>query len=196
MANDGKYKATLLKLIADTSSALPEDVIAALRKAADNAENGSAEATALATMLENAALAKERRLPVCQDTGSLLFFIDAPSGFDTLSFEEDARAAVAEATATGLLRQNCVESLTGHNTGNNIGYGSPSFQWHFERRRDIHVSLLMKGGGSENMGVQYSLPDSELGAGCDLEGVRRCILHAVQHAQGMGCAPGVLGVAI
>ncbi|MBQ7652360.1 MAG: fumarate hydratase, partial [Victivallales bacterium] len=51
-------------------------------------------------------------------------------------------------------------------------------------------------GGSENMGIQYSLPDSSLGAGRDLEGVRRCILHAVQHAQGMGCAPGILGVAI
>ncbi len=196
MQDCGKYKAPLLELIADTSSALPEDVLAALRKAADAAESGGAEATALATMLENAALAKERRLPVCQDTGSLLFFIDAPSGFDTLSFEEDARAAVAEATAKGLLRQNCVESLTGHNTGNNIGCGSPSFQWHFERRGDLRVSLLMKGGGSENMGVQYSLPDSSLGAGRDLEGVRRCILHAVQHAQGMGCAPGVLGVAI
>ena len=93
MGKEGLYKARLLELISETSSALPEDVLAALRKAAATAESGSAEATALATMLENASLAKERRLPVCQDTGSLLFYIDAPSGFDTLSFEEDARAA-------------------------------------------------------------------------------------------------------
>ena len=196
MGTEGLYKTKLLELISETSSALPEDVLGALRKAAATAESGSAEATALATMLENASLAKERRLPVCQDTGSLLFYIDAPSGFDTLSFEEDARAAAAEATALGLLRQNCVESLTGRNTGTNVGVGSPVFNWHFERRNDLHVSLMLKGGGSENMGIQYSLPDSSIGAGRDLEGVRRCILHAVQHAQGMGCAPGILGVAI
>ena len=196
METTGSYKGCLLELIARTSSELPMDVLNALRQAESRAEKGTAEATALTAMLENASLAVERRLPICQDTGSLLFFIDAPSGFDTLAFEDDARAAAAEATAMGLLRQNCVESLTGHNTGNNVGYGSPVFQWHFERRSDLHVSLVLKGGGSENMGIQYSLPDSSLGAGRDLEGVRRCILHAVQHAQGMGCAPGILGVAI
>ncbi len=196
MVRTGQYKGRLLELIAKTSSELPNDVLGALRGAAENAGQGTAEATALAAMLENATLAVERRLPICQDTGSLLFFIDAPSGFDTLAFEEDARAAAAEATALGLLRQNCVETLTGHNTGNNVGYGSPQFNWHFERRDDLHVSLILKGGGSENMGIQYSLPDSSLGAGRDLEGVRRCILHAVQHAQGMGCAPGILGVVI
>ena len=196
MVRTGQYKGQLLELIAKTSSELPEDVLGALRGAAENAVQGTAEATALAAMLDNAALAVERRSPICQDTGSLLFFIDAPSGFDTLAFEDDARAAAEEATALGLLRQNCVETLTGHNTGNNVGYGSPQFNWHFGRTDDLHVSLMLKGGGSENMGIQYSLPDSSLGAGRDLEGVRRCILHAVQHAQGMGCAPGILGVAI
>ena len=58
------------------------------------------------------------------------------------------------------------------------------------------VALLMKGGGSENMSMQFSLPDATLGAGRDLEGVRRAVLAAVQHAQGFGCAPGILGVAI
>ena len=58
------------------------------------------------------------------------------------------------------------------------------------------VTLLMKGGGSENMSRQYSLPDAALGAGRDLEGVRRCVLDAVQKAQGYGCAPGILGVCI
>jgi fumarate hydratase class I len=54
----------------------------------------------------------------------------------------------------------------------------------------------MKGGGSENMSRQYSLPDASIGAGRDLEGVRRCVLDAVQKAQGYGCAPGILGVCV
>jgi fumarate hydratase class I len=54
----------------------------------------------------------------------------------------------------------------------------------------------MKGGGSENMSRQYSLPDSALGAGRDIAGVRKCILDAVQKTQGYGCAPGILGVCI
>ena len=58
------------------------------------------------------------------------------------------------------------------------------------------VHLLLKGGGCENMGAQYSLPDASLSAGRDLAGVRACVLHAVWRAQGMGCAPGVLGVCI
>ena len=60
----------------------------------------------------------------------------------------------------------------------------------------IEVWLLQKGGGSENMSRQFSLPDETLGAGRDLEGVRRCLLHAVWQTQGFGCAPGVLGVCI
>ena len=46
------------------------------------------------------------------------------------------------------------------------------------------------------MSRQYSLPDAALGAGRDLEGVRKCILDAVQKIQGYGCAPGILGVCI
>lgn len=192
----GKYTDKLLELVVKTSTELPQDVKDALQRALDNSEDGSAEATALKTMLENASMANQHRLPICQDTGTLIFEIQAPKGFDTEAFETDVCSAVAEATRIGVLRQNCVETLTGHNTGNNLGYGSPVFHWHFSARNDLQVSLMLKGGGSENMGAQYSLPDSTLGAGRDLDGVRKCILHAIQHAQGMGCAPGILGVAI
>ncbi len=55
---------------------------------------------------------------------------------------------------------------------------------------------MLKGGGSENVGAQYKLPDTALGAGRDLKGVRKCVLDAVYKAQGQGCAPGVIGVGI
>ena len=190
------YAEELFDLVARTSTQLPDDVKRALEVASLNAEEVGAERNALETMLRNAGLARMRRLPICQDTGALIFTVQAPASFEHRPFEEQVKAAVARATAEGILRQNCVETLTGRNTGNNIGCGSPVFHWIEEDTGELRVSLMLKGGGSENMGAQYSLPDARLGAARDLNGVRLCILDAVCHAQGMGCAPGILGVAI
>lgn len=187
---------TIYELLVRTSTALPEDVVARLRQAqSEETEPNASEV--LATMLRNADLARARRLPVCQDTGTLLFWVRLPAGALTQTeFARAAESAIAAATAAGILRQNCVDALSGRNTGNNLGYGSPVIHWHEEERREIEVALVLKGGGCENVGVQYSLPDTTLGAERSLEGVRRCALDAVVRAQGQGCAPGVLGVAM
>jgi len=186
----------LLSLVVKTSVDLPEDVEDALQGALNVADSGSGEAVALRTILSNAAMAREKRMPICQDTGTLMFVVEASSTLRRNVFQESAEWAVAEATRLGVLRQNCVDSLTGKNTGNNLGVGSPVVHWH-ETSSDVsRVTLMLKGGGSENMGIQYSLPDSTLGAGRNLEGVRRCVLDAVHRAQGQGCAPGILGVCI
>ena len=186
----------LLSLVVKTSVDLPHDVEAALEAALTSSESGSGEASALKTMLSNAAMAREKRMPICQDTGTLMFVVEASSTLKRNVFQEDAEWAVAEATRLGVLRQNCVHSLTGKNTGNNLGVGSPVVHWHETGGAVSRVTLMLKGGGSENMGIQYSLPDSTLGAGRNLEGVRRCVLDAVHRAQGQGCAPGILGVCI
>ena len=186
----------LLSLVVKTSIDLPHDVEAALEKVLTLSENGSGEASALRTMLSNAAMAREKRMPICQDTGTLMFVVEASSTLKRNAFQEAAEWAVAEATRLGVLRQNCVNSLTGKNTGNNLGIGSPVVHWHETDGAVSRVTLMLKGGGSENMGIQYSLPDSTLGAGRNLEGVRRCVLDAVHRAQGQGCAPGILGVCI
>ena len=186
----------LLSLVVKTSVDLPHDVEAGLEAALASSESGSGEASALKTMLSNAAMAREKRMPICQDTGTLMFVVEASSTLKSNVFQEDAEWAVAEATRLGVLRQNCVNSLTGKNTGNNLGIGSPVVHWHETGGAVSRVTLMLKGGGSENMGIQYSLPDSTLGAGRNLEGVRRCVLNAVHRAQGQGCAPGILGVCI
>ncbi len=186
----------LLSLVVKTSIDLPHDVETALERALTLSENGSGEASALRTMLSNAAMAREKRMPICQDTGTLMFVVEASSTLKRKAFQEAAEWAVAEATRLGVLRQNCVNSLTGKNTGNNLGVGSPVVHWHETDGTVSRVTLMLKGGGSENMGIQYSLPDSTLGAGRNLEGVRRCVLDAVHRAQGQGCAPGILGVCI
>ena len=186
----------LLSLVVKTSVDLPHDVEGALEKALSLSEKGSGEEAALRTMLSNAAMAREKRMPICQDTGTLMFVVEASSRLKHNDFQEAAEWAVAEATRLGVLRQNCVNSLTGKNTGNNLGVGSPVVHWHETGGAVSRVTLMLKGGGSENMGIQYSLPDSTLGAGRNLEGVRRCVLDAVHRAQGQGCAPGILGVCI
>ena len=186
----------LLSLVVKTSVDLPPDVEGALEKALSLSEKGSGEEAALRTMLSNAAMAREKRMPISQDTGTLMFVVEASSTLKRSEFQEAAEWAVAEATRLGVLRQNCVNSLTGKNTGNNLGVGSPVVHWHDAGGAVSLVTLMLKGGGIENMGIQYSLPDSTLGAGRNLEGVRRCILDAVHRAQGQGCAPGILGVCI
>lgn len=186
----------LLELIARTSAELPEDVALALRQAEEREAPGSSARLVLTTLNDNVRLACQRQQPLCQDTGALHFFVRTHAGFSQRQFQQCTERAVARATALGLLRQNCVETLSGRNTGNNLGYVNPTFHWEIGETGQTEVTLMLKGGGSENMGCQYSLPDGELQAGRDLEGVRRCVLDAVWRAQGQGCAPGIIGVAI
>jgi len=203
-----------VELIRRAATDLPADVEAALRTAYGREEPGSAAAGALATVLENVALARAHSTPICQDTGVPIFYVRYPQGMSTRQLRAQIEAAVAEATRRAYLRPNAVDSLTGRNSGNNLGVGFPTV--HFEEwdvgarlpRPYLRVDLLLKGGGSENVGAQYKLPYAPPGppasggstvplkAGRDLEGVRRVVLDAVYQAQGKGCAPGVLGVAI
>jgi len=187
---------SLVELVRRASTDLPADVEAALRAAAAREEPGSAAAGALETILENVAMARQRSAPVCQDTGTPIFVIRHPQGVSTRLLQQQAEAAVAEATRRSYLRPNAVDSLSGRNSGNNLGVGFPTF--HFEEWEEpyLQFDLLLKGGGSENVCAQYRLPDSTLKAGRDLDGVRKVVLDAVYQAQGEGCAPGVLGIAI
>ena len=133
---------------------------------------------------------------MCQDTGCILFYVDCPVGLDQVEFEQEAREAVKEATQLGYLRQNSVDSITGKNDGTNVGPGSPNLHFHQHASDDIAVRLVLKGGGCENVGLQFALPNTQLSAGRDLDGCRKVILEAVHQAQGKGCGPGILGVRI
>ncbi|MBS1116552.1 MAG: fumarate hydratase [candidate division NC10 bacterium] len=189
-------KANLLELIRRTSAELPDDVFQAVDVGAKTEPAGTTGAYAMDIITKNIDLAKRKSQPLCQDTGSILFFVKIPVGGAQLVFEAAAKAAVGEATAKGYLRQNSVDSVTGKNSGNNLGPGSPTIHFHQYRGARLDVRLILKGGGCENVGAQYSLPDTRLGANRDLDGVRKVILDAVVQAQGKGCSPGILGVCI
>jgi len=188
--------ASLLELVRRTSTELAGDVKNVIKQAQQREAEGSIARNALNIIEKNIDLAKERSLPICQDTGSILFFVDCPVGFNQLTFADAARAAVKEATLKGYLRQNSVDSLSGKNSGTNLGPGAPVFHFHQHESSEITVRMMLKGGGSENMGSQYSLPLVKLHANRDLEGCRRVILDAVLNAQGKGCGPGILGICI
>jgi fumarate hydratase class I len=187
-----KIVQTVAALIRDTSSSLPEDAEAALRRAARREAKGSSARMILETILDNVALARQAGTPMCQDTGTLTFFIS--DRLRTRVSAADVNEAVAFATANGWLRRNTIDSVTGQSIDTNVCPGAPVI--HYVPDERPRLSLLMKGGGSENMSVQFSLPDDALGAGRDLEGVRKAVLHAACRAQGYGCAPGILGVCI
>ena len=186
----------LLELFRRAATDLPGDVEAILAAARKKEEEGSAAKNALAVILENVRLAREKSTPICQDTGTPVLFVDHPLGWSTKRIEEEIRWAAAEATKRSYLRPNAVHPITGKNSGDNTGIGYPYVHFHEWDRREVRVRMLLKGGGSENCGIQYSLPDSNLGAGRDLRGIKKCVLDAVFRAQGYGCAPGILGVGV
>ena len=196
--NTSTFHSRILELIRRTSAFLPPDVSQVIEMHRALEQAGSKAGLALDLVSQNIGLAKRLSAPICQDTGTITFFVKTPVGFDQLELEQLCCEAVAEATAKGYLRQNSVESISGKNTGNNLGPGSPVFHWHQHRKDTIDIRLVLKGGGCENMSAQYSLPAMLDGQRCDrdLEGVRACILDAVWNAQGKGCGPGFLGVCI
>jgi len=193
--NPEELKEHLLELIRLAACDLAPDVERALTQARDH-EEGRARST-LDWMLKNAAEARESSTPICQDTGSLIFYVDHGRDIRPGIFMQAAREAAARATELSYLRPNAVDPITGKNSGNNVGRGSPYFHFNeVDDGKSLKVRLMLKGGGSENCGVQYTLPDASIKAGRDLSGVKRCILDAALRAQGFGCAPGVLGVGI
>lgn len=187
----------ILELVRLTSTDLPSDVEEKLRKSKDQEAEGSAAEGALDTILKNVEMAREKSTPICQDTGTPIFYITYPEGWSTRKLSAQIKDAVIQATAKAYLRPNSVNSVTGKNTGDNSGDEHyPSLHFQEVGGDELIIELILKGGGCENVSTQYKLPDASLTADRDLDGVRKTVLDAVVKAQGKGCAPGVLGVAI
>ena len=186
-----------LELVRLTATSLPPDVESVIKKAYQAEEDGSAAKGALDTILKNVEMARENSTPICQDTGTPLFYVHYPEGWSTRKLRAQIREAIAQATKKAYLRPNAVNSLTGKNTGDNLGDEHyPTIHFEEVEGDTLTVELMLKGGGCENVGAQYKLPNAEFNAGRDLDGVRKVVLDAVNEAQGKGCAPGILGVAI
>jgi fumarate hydratase class I len=190
---------SVVDLVTRTSTDLPPDVRAAMQQALGAEEPATRAGQAMTIIAQNIDQAASCEGPICQDTGMPTFEVKVPVGADQIWMRRQIREAVAEATRRGKLRPNSVDSITGENSGNNLGPGTPIIHFDQWEAADIEIKLILKGGGCENTNAQYSLPAAldHLGrADRSLDGVRKCILHAVWKAQGKGCSPGAVGVCI
>lgn len=190
---------SLVELITQTATNLPPDVRQAMAHVLDVEAPDTQSGQALSIIATNIDMAADEESPICQDTGMPTFLVHTPVGVNQLLIRKAIKEAVAEATRRGKLRPNSVDSITGKNSGDNLGHETPVIHFEQWERGEVEVKLILKGGGCENKNIQYSLPaDLEhMGkAGRNLEGVKKCLLHAVWQAQGQGCAPGAIGVCI
>lgn len=186
----------LVELIKSTSTDLSPDVEQALTRAVGEEQAGSAAEGALRTILENIQMSRQSGRPICQDTGTPIFYIWHPEGTSQRKLIEQIKSAVRIATERAYLRPNAVAALSGKNSGDNTGVDFPTVHFHEWEHDYLQIGLMLKGGGSENCGCQYSIPSDEFPASRDLKGVRRALLDAAFKAQGFGCSPGILGVGI
>lgn len=193
------FRDSMLDLIIETSTNLPPDVRQAMGVALKIESPATQAGQALAIIGRNIDMAQQDQGAICQDTGFITFEIKTPVGVNQIAMKKEILNAIAEATKRGKLRPNSVDSITGKNSGNNLGPGTPAIHFEQWEEPDVEVRLLLKGGGCENKNIQYSVPCTldHLGrADRDLDGVKKCVLHAVWQAQGQGCGPGALGVCI
>ena len=190
---------SIVELITKTSADLPPDVRAAMASALASEAPATRAGQALTIIAQNIDQAESCEAPICQDTGMPTFEVHVPVGANQIWMRAKIREAVAEATKRGKLRPNSVDSITGENSGTNLGPGTPIMHFDQWERDEVEVRLILKGGGCENTNAQYALPAEleHLGrADRSLEGVRKCVLHAVWKAQGKGCSPGAVGVCV
>lgn len=197
--NIEKFQESMYKLIVETSTKLPKDVRRAIKTAKEQENAGTRSAMSLATITNNIKMADDNVSPICQDTGLPTFKIKVPVGANQLEMKKAIQEAITIATKDGKLRPNSVDSLTGENSGDNLGGGTPVIKFEQWENDYIDARLILKGGGCENKNIQYSLPCELEGlgrAGRDLDGIRKCVMHSVYQAQGQGCSAGFIGVGI
>src|SRR5919106_826378 len=149
---------SVLSLIVQTSTNLPPDVRAAMKVALDEEPPATQSGQALNIIAQNIDQAAECEGAICQDTGMPTFEVKAPVGANQIVMKKQIRDAVAEATRRGKLRPNSVDSITGENSGTNLGPGTPIIHFDQWEEPDVEVKLILKGGGCENTNAQYALP--------------------------------------
>ncbi|MEM2025697.1 MAG: fumarate hydratase [Desulfurococcaceae archaeon] len=182
----------LVETIREAVSSIPVDVESSLIKACEEEESELAKAQ-LKAIIENIKLARRYRLPVCQDTGVLHFYVEygVERGTSMLSLKEAIIEATRKATEAVPLRPNIVHPLTRVNSGDNTGILVPIIDWSIVKGREVKVVVIPKGAGSENVSKAAVLPPA-LGA----KGVKRFVLKCVAEALGKPCPPTVIGVGI
>jgi len=188
--NRETFTRSIADLLRKAEIELPDDVLDALRKAESREENPVAKSQ-LQAILKNIELAKNHGVPMCQDTGIMIFFAELGTEFQ-LGFDLEAaiRDAVALATVEIPLRPNAVDPLSRKNSGDNTGAGIPDIHWKLVPGKQLRITVAPKGAGSENMSALKMMNPTETGS------IKNFVLETVVNAGGMPCPPLTLGVGI
>ena len=196
-----KITKAIVELYRKAATELPDDVVNAIVKAQRKEKKSSIAYNTFSQIIETIKIAKEKKNPICQDTGMPIFYVKIPAEASIRKISQEILNATRIATKEVPLRSNSVFTLNNKNTGNSVGLSEDKTNIHLpiiyieeHDKKEIIIDLLLKGGGSENVGRHYSLPDKTLKAGRDLDGVRKCIIDCVKKAKGFGCPPGIVGV--
>lgn len=184
------FESKLGEAVARASTILPLDVVRALEAARDR-ETGPARVQ-IEAILENVRIAREGKVPICQDTGTISFFVRVGTTFPHLG---DLVRALPQATRAATksvpLRPNTVHPFTGKNPGDNTGRYIPALTWEFVDGDGAEVHVLPKGGGSENCSTLKMLAP-----GVGLKGIKEAVVEHVVACGGLPCPPTVIGVGV
>jgi fumarate hydratase subunit alpha len=184
-------KKVAFNLIKQAVVYLPDDAKTALRNAYDE-ETSAIGKTQLKTILDNIALAEKHQAPICQDTGTITFYVKAGANAENLdSVEEALVSATRKATVEVPLRPNAVDPFTQKNSGDNTGRLIPQVHWEIVQGDSLELTVMMKGGGSENACALGMLVPGE-----GLKGLKRFVVDAVIKAGAQPCPPTIIGVGV
>ncbi len=177
-------------LIKEAAIYLPLDVKLQLRKVHARESSSTAKAQ-LEVILENIELAEKQKVPICQDTGTVTFYAKIGPGINNIIGIETALAnATRKATTDVPLRPNAVDSFTGLNSGDNTGRYVPSIHLESSSVDGLELTVLLKGGGSENASALGMVSPSE-----GVQGLKRFVIDSVMRAGAKPCPPTIIGIA-
>ena len=184
-----KITQTVRKLFIEANTALNPDVISALRRALKKEESPIGRQV-LEKILENAWIARQAVMPICQDTGLAVLFVEIGQDVHVTGgdLREAVREGVRQAYADGYLRKSLCGPLTRANTGDNTPAVIHVDMVPGDR---LKITAMPKGGGSENMSTARMLTPA-----AGIEGIKKFVLETVEAAGANPCPPIIVGVGI
>jgi tartrate/fumarate subfamily iron-sulfur-dependent hydro-lyase alpha chain len=178
------------EIIQQAQTRLPDDVIRALEYSKISETNPTATAQ-LDAILDNISIAAKNNIPMCQDTGIMVFFVEIGRDISlNIDLDSAILQGVRQATQSVPLRPNAVNPITRNNSGDNTGDGLPDINYSFTHGSNVRITVAPKGAGSENMSTLIMLRPSQTGM------IKQFVVESVLKAGGMPCPPIIVGVGI
>ncbi|MFX1513186.1 MAG: fumarate hydratase [Promethearchaeota archaeon] len=182
------------ELLRQAACELPDDVAKALKRGYDNEKNGSVAKAQLGAIIDNFSKAANFCLPMCQDTGIHIFYVEFGENVTWIKGTEIKEALIAasrKATKSVPMRPNAVNPIVGGNSGDNTGRHIPFVNWEIVSGNKLKITAFPKGGGSENMSTLGMLKPGQ-----GLKGVKQFVIDTIIKAGGQPCPPTIVGVGI